>query len=813
MPSPSARRGPAAWAAALTLALLTVLAFRGALAGKLFYLRDVSQNHAPMREVVSERMLAGELPLWDPLHGGGTPLLANPNHLVLHPITLLFLALPFDRAFTLSIVLQFGVLLAGGWLLARALALSPPAAFLAAALIGLSGPAASLSSQQNVLSAFAWLPLALWGFARSAMTRSRPALFAAIGGGAVILLTGEAATGLALLILAPIVVAAATRVEADPVPAVGRPALRTGAGLVLAALVAAVALVPARALLAESARAAGLGDAEGLRWSLETARLGELVLPRLFGDPTHLSPGVWWGGWRFAGGFPFLPSIVVGCGPFVLAAAAFAAGKGRRLALHLSATAALFVVLALGPVTPVLPLLRRLVPLCAQVRYPERFLLGALPALALLAGLGLDHLARRRGASRVVSLAVTVAAILFVAATVLVTAPRLADAPITALLNLPASIAASDTMAEIRGGLMRALLWALADAALLTGVLLALRRGALKPPLAAWGAAGAIALSVTLASDPARTTAAPGWLHAPSPLQGVLAGAGPGARLHHAPRPADLQVWARTDEQIWGFRFDRFTYALLTGHPDAVATIFDPATDRMDLGTSPALGARLESLPIGERARLLRLLGVGWYAAWEPLDDERLEPAVVLEELSRPPLRLYKVRAPLPRFRLVARTEAPKHPGDPIASLLDPGFDPESAVLVDRPGGPEPMPLDGSGPVVNAADGGAPAAGAPAGHLEVLQDDPERVRIAVTAATPAALVVGDAWASGWRATVDGEPAGLDRANLIYRAVVVPAGRHEVSMEYRPQSLLLGAALSLAGILLASIWIARPGIAA
>ena len=802
MPTPTVRRGPEAWAAALLLAILLIVAFRGALQGRLFYLRDVSQNHAPMREVTTERIRHGELPLWDPLHGGGTPLLANPNHLVLHPITPLFLVFPFDRAFTASIVLQYALLALGGYLLARALGLEAASAFLAAAVMTLSGPAASLASQQNVLSAFAWLPLALWGFARAATDGARIAKLASILAGAVVLMTGEAASCLALVLLAPVVVVAAPRASGEGTR--GGALIRVaGSGLCLSMLVAAVQILPARALLAESSRASGLPPGEALRWSLLPARGAEILLPRFFGDPTHLSPGVWWGGFRFEGGFPFLPSIVLGSGACLLALMALGAGPARRLAMHLVAVGLLFLVLALGASTPLLPLLRRFAPVFAQVRYPERFLLGVVPVVALLAGIGLDRLARRRGASRAAVLAPACAALIFLAATLLVAAPALLDNLLAALLRFPPGFTASDLMPGIRGGILRSLLWALLDAALLSGLLLAMRRGAMRPAAASWGIAVAAAVSLAIASDPARSTAAPGWLHAPSPLHDVLAGAGPGTRLHHAPRPAGLQVWARTDEQIWGFRFDRFSYSLLTGHPDGVGTMLDPATDRMDLGAATAIGARLPDLPVEARARILRTLGVGWYAAWEPIASDRLEPATVLEELSRPPMRLFRVREPLPRFRLVERSLPPKDTGDPIGSLLDPDFDPDRAVLVDRPGAAAPMILYGGAP--EPAGGGASAA---PGRLEVLQDDPERVRIAVTARSPATLVVGDAYASGWRALLDGAPASLDRANLLFRAVAVPAGRHEVIMEYRPESLIAGAAVSLVGFLLTGLFVVR-----
>jgi hypothetical protein len=57
------------------------------------------------------------------------------------------------------------------------------------------------------------------------------------------------------------------------------------------------------------------------------------------------------------------------------------------------------------------------------------------------------------------------------------------------------------------------------------------------------------------------------------------------------------------------------------------------------------------------------------------------------------------------------------------------------------------------------------------------------------------LVNTDAYYPGWRAYVDGRPAALYRANVAFRAVLVPAGRHTVTFRYEPRSLRMGVAVS------------------
>lgn len=78
---------------------------------------------------------------------------------------------------------------------------------------------------------------------------------------------------------------------------------------------------------------------------------------------------------------------------------------------------------------------------------------------------------------------------------------------------------------------------------------------------------------------------------------------------------------------------------------------------------------------------------------------------------------------------------------------------------------------------------------------EIVGYEPGRVRIVTDADAPAVLVLTDTWYPGWRAEVDGRPATLWRADHAFRAVAVPAGRHEIVMRFRPRSVALGAALS------------------
>jgi uncharacterized membrane protein YfhO len=81
----------------------------------------------------------------------------------------------------------------------------------------------------------------------------------------------------------------------------------------------------------------------------------------------------------------------------------------------------------------------------------------------------------------------------------------------------------------------------------------------------------------------------------------------------------------------------------------------------------------------------------------------------------------------------------------------------------------------------------------------------------VQAARQALLVVAESWYPGWRATLDGEPVGILRANYLSQGVVVPAGEHTVDLRYTPGAFIYGAwisalsALAIAGLFLWAWW--------
>jgi uncharacterized membrane protein YfhO len=86
-----------------------------------------------------------------------------------------------------------------------------------------------------------------------------------------------------------------------------------------------------------------------------------------------------------------------------------------------------------------------------------------------------------------------------------------------------------------------------------------------------------------------------------------------------------------------------------------------------------------------------------------------------------------------------------------------------------------------------------------ADRVTKIDDQTEALQVRVTMACKGLLVVSDNYFPGWRAAVDGRAADILRVNTATRGVIVPAGTHTVTMNYRPFSVYFGFLCTLAGL--------------
>jgi hypothetical protein len=87
------------------------------------------------------------------------------------------------------------------------------------------------------------------------------------------------------------------------------------------------------------------------------------------------------------------------------------------------------------------------------------------------------------------------------------------------------------------------------------------------------------------------------------------------------------------------------------------------------------------------------------------------------------------------------------------------------------------------------------------GNVRLVSYKANKVILESTADNDAFLYVSDTYYPGWRAYVDGKRTKIYRANLAFRAIEVPKGKHTVVFKYVPMSFYIGICLTIFGILL------------
>jgi hypothetical protein len=175
------------------------------------------------------------------------------------------------------------------------------------------------------------------------------------------------------------------------------------------------------------------------------------------------------------------------------------------------------------------------------------------------------------------------------------------------------------------------------------------------------------------------------------------------------------------------------------------------------------------------------------HAGFEDFVAVALYPSLLAQ-----PILFFEVPGAVPRTYVVG-TARPAEGETARQLLLDPRFDLRREVVV-------------SGPAVEAGPGFS-------GHSRIVDFRPDLVRIEADLSAPGVVVLVDTYDPGWRVTVDGRPAPLLRANVAFRGVNVPAGKHVIEQVYRPWTVVYGlgtsalAALAGLGVVLGRF--ARP----
>lgn len=366
---------------------------------------DILLYFYPYRDYAAAALRSGEIPLWNPYIFLGVPFLANPQAAVLYPLHWPLSWLPVTSQIYWSAAIHTWLIGLGGYLLMRLWGQSRWAALMCGLVLAGSGFYGGLMGHLNQMNGAAWLPWALavlvWegkGEPRRARSLAAVGLLALLV--ALMLLAGHTQTvyinlfGIGVWLIWPAVMegwrwvlrrkllGSAETSRKQELRAAGRQLLVYFGGVALGALAAAPQLLPSLELSARGLRQGGLRYGEASSFSLQPLKLLWTLLP---------SYGVVDLGMVF--GSSGYTEYVAYVGLIGLVLALLGAWLARGVAWR---SGLLFVVLGLflaaGRWNPFYYLLYWLVPGFDLFRAPARWMMLYTLGMAILAGLGADHL-------------------------------------------------------------------------------------------------------------------------------------------------------------------------------------------------------------------------------------------------------------------------------------------------------------------------------------------------------------------------------------------------------------------------------------
>jgi len=676
----------------------------------------------PMYRYAADSLRAGTIPFWNPHQYAGAPFLADNQSGIFYPFNLLlfFLWPGFSyRGIEALVIWHFFFAGLAMYVCLRRLgpeiAAGRPAALLAALAYMLSDVFITHIGNLNLIAVAAWLPLAFLGLHRAIFaTQSGRRVAWAVAGGAALGIATLAGHG-QMTFLSGLFLGSYALYQTV--------ARRAGWALPLLGVLAAVAvalagvsLFPAVETLRHTLRAE-FDVARSANYALPPQALIGLTAPDFFGRGASF-----WGDWlRVEVGYAGVLTW------FLAAAGVFL--RPNRQTLFFVLAGAFFLLLALGPVTPLYPALARLLPL-VPFQVPARFVLLLDFCLAVLAAVGLNALlSPLAGSSRARGLAIgtAVAALAVVVALVTVRARLLPLEP------------------ERGAQMMRALL-VFAGLAAASWLLLACRLSG-RLPAAALAVAAPLLLFADLYGLGRHVEI--DWN---DPTPGFAAGTPGLAFLHDDPGLHRLDIatgaWQPNMPMIERLYAARGVYnplELANYNVYMGAVGFRGSPQYNALGIKYVIGGKKE--PPGDTTFLV------------PVHDA--DPAVTI----------YLNTRALPRAMVLFNSEVVADHDAAFAATHADDFDPARTVVLE------------GGAALSQSPGQA--------SIEVQRYDANEIAFAVSTDRPAYFFLSDVYHPDWTAAVDSRPATIEVANYAFRAVYLEPGRHIVTMRLEPSGWRAG----------------------
>jgi hypothetical protein len=168
---------------------------------------------------------------------------------------------------------------------------------------------------------------------------------------------------------------------------------------------------------------------------------------------------------------------------------------------------------------------------------------------------------------------------------------------------------------------------------------------------------------------------------------------------------------------------------------------------------------------------LARELGLEYVVLGQPIEQvpQLARTPVADVVLAGPKVWIYRLSDPEPRVKLITRVVVADADAQVRAGLFPVNPAAETALIDD-----DTAPARKQWPTLASGN-----------YAQIVSWRPDRVDVEVDSSQPGVLMLHETYYPGWVVEVDGQPARLLRANVLFRAVEVSEGRHRVVFSFQP----------------------------
>jgi hypothetical protein len=293
---------------------------------------------------------------------------------------------------------------------------------------------------------------------------------------------------------------------------------------------------------------------------------------------------------------------------------------------------------------------------------------------------------------------------------------------------------------------------------------------ALKRSLPGWALVVAVALAAALELnffDKSLTTSTP-----PQQMESYLAADDVVQFLQSQPRPFRVFPLSQNRSPDW---YMPHRLESIMGYTGAKPRLYQEAVDKLTYNNP----------------NFLRMMNVVYFISEQPIQHDEFE-----EVFAGKQEHVYRFKHALPRAFL-ANQILPSTSSQALEYYNAMNFDFTRTAAVESP-------------PAGTLDATA------TGQVSWVKHDPDYLELNVETTGPMLLVITDNYyPSGWKATVDGQPATISKTDFMFRGVMVPAGKSRVEMTFAPKSAGKGNILKWISLVLivaglASLLIKKPG---